>query len=261
MAFNWTCPHCNRDQTVTAGMAKRNHVHVAIDDLADGPVGLAMLTIGCANTKCKRLYMAVSVVSDEHVAGNVYRASGAEPILELTLIPRGSAKPQPDYVPAAIVEDYYEACLIRDDSPKAAATLARRCLQGMIRDFCGISKRTLLEEIVALRKAVEDHSAPQGVTLESVDAIDHVRGVGNIGAHMEADVGLIIPVEADEAQLLINLIEMLIKEWYVERHERATRLAAIRSLGVAKAEAVKAVKATIASAKPEPSKETDKGVA
>jgi hypothetical protein len=43
-------------------------------------------------------------------------------------------------------------------------------------------------------------------------------GLGNIGAHMEADVNVIVDVEAGEAKLLIGLIETLVDEWYVARH-------------------------------------------
>ena len=55
-------------------------------------------------------------------------------------------------------------------------------------------------------------------------AIDHVRHVGNIGAHMEKDINLILDVEPDEAQALINLIELLFEEWYVAKHVREARL-------------------------------------
>ena len=102
-------------------------------------------------------------------------------------------------------DDYYEACAIRDLSPKASATLTRRCLQGMIRDFCGIAKATLAKEIDALREALDNHTAPKGVTHESVEAIDAVRKVGNIGAHMEKDIALIVDVDPGEAQMLIEL--------------------------------------------------------
>lgn len=56
---------------------------------------------------------------------------------EWHLIPPSGAKAFPDFVPAAIRADYEEACLIVDLSPKASATLSRRALQGMIRDFWG----------------------------------------------------------------------------------------------------------------------------
>lgn len=77
-------------------------------------------------------------------------------------------------MPGPIVEDYNEACLIRDLSPKASATLARRCLQGRIRDSWGLSENRLIDEIRKLSDKVDP---------ETWAAIDAVRGVGNTGAH------------------------------------------------------------------------------
>jgi hypothetical protein len=132
----------------------------------------------------------------------------------------------PSCVPAAITADYTEACLIRDLSPKASATLSRRCLQGMIRDFWKISKARLVDEIKELQSHIDS---------TTWDAIDAVRSVGNIGAHMEKDINVIVDVEPEEAQLLIGLIELLIKEWYVARHDREQRVAAISALAQQKA--------------------------
>jgi hypothetical protein len=53
----------------------------------------------------------------------------------------------------------------------------------MIRDFCGISKHRLIYEISELRERVDQGRAPPGVQPDTVDAIDHVRQIGNIGAH------------------------------------------------------------------------------
>lgn len=154
------------------------------------------------------------------------------------LLPKGSSKPQPTFIPQALRQDYEEACAIRDLSPKAAATLVRRCLQGMIRDFCKITgKRTLFDEIQALKSAVDEGKAPRGVSAESIDAIDQVRSIGNIGAHMEHDINIIVDVEPDEAQILIELVEMLFDEWYVARHNRQDRLAAIQKIAQTKQEA------------------------
>ena len=104
----------------------------------------------------------------------------------------------------------------------------------MIRDFAGISKATLDQEIRELRIRVDDGRAPKGVTSESVDAIDHVRTIGNIGAHMEKDVNLVVEIEPGEAQALIELVEMLFDEWYVERQARMVRLANIASMSAEK---------------------------
>jgi hypothetical protein len=166
------------------------------------------------------------------------------PLVKWSLIPDSSAKPQPDFIKQVLREDYLEACKIRDLSPKASATLARRCLQGMIRDFCGIAKNRLIDEIKELRAQLDAGTAAQGVTHEGVDAIDAVRSVGNIGAHMEKDVDLIVDIEPGEAQMLIELIELLFDEWYVQREKRMRRLAAITALSAQKASQVADLKLT-----------------
>ena len=130
--------------------------------------------------------------------------------IDLRVQPFGSSKEFPNYIPDVVRNDYKEACLIKDLSPKASATLARRCLQGMIRDFWKVSKKNLYEEINALKELIP---AAQWKVLDSV------RKIGNIGAHMEKDIDVIIEIEPHEAERLIRLIEFLMKEWYINRHE------------------------------------------
>lgn len=100
----------------------------------------------------------------------------------------------------------------------------------MIRDFAGIAKKTLNDEITALKAAVDDGSADRAISPETVEAIDHVRGVGNIGAHMEKEIDLIIPVDRGEAQALIELVEMLFDEWHGARQRRKERFAKIANI-------------------------------
>ncbi|MCC7300620.1 MAG: DUF4145 domain-containing protein, partial [Verrucomicrobia bacterium] len=132
--------------------------------------------------------------------------------------------------PAAIVADYNEACLIQEASPKASATLSRRCLQGIIRDFWKVKAGRLVDEI----EQIKDKTDP--LTWE---AIDSVRKVGNIGAHMEKDIDLIVDVDPSEAELLIGLIETLIRDWYVTREERKSRLLQIKQVAEQKEQAKK----------------------
>ncbi len=131
----------------------------------------------------------------------------------------------PAYLPKAVIEDYEEACRIQTLSPKAAATLARRCLQGMIWNFFGVSKPTLKQEIDAIADRVD---------LATWQAIDAVRAVGNIGEHMEKDIDLIIEVDPNEVGLLIGLIELLIEEWYIACHDREERVKAVTALAAGK---------------------------
>lgn len=198
-------------------------------------VGVRVMAVLCANNSCKKVTLKVALAKWGLVQGQgIVELENQPDIAVFPLIPESAAKPQPDFIPAPLREDYREACRIRDLSPKAAATLARRCLQGMIRDFCGISKPTLHAEIQELWRLIEAGEQPRGVTQESMDAIDAVRSVGNIGAHMERDIDIIVPVDPDEAQLLIELVELLFDEWYVARYKREQKLLAVRELADAK---------------------------
>jgi hypothetical protein len=108
----------------------------------------------------------------------------------------------------------------------------------MIRDFWKTSRRRLVDEI----EAIKDRVSP-----EVWDAIEGVRQVGNIGAHMEADINVIVDVDPGEARLLIELIEMLLDEWYIQAHERKERLRKVKELAASKEAARKQVPATEAA--------------
>lgn len=72
------------------------------------------------------------------------------------------------------------------------------------------------------------------VDLPQWKAMDALRKIGNIGAHMESDINLIVDVEPEEAQALIKLIELLIKEWYIARHDAELLYEEIESIGTEK---------------------------
>lgn len=233
--FNWTCPFCDRAQTVGHQRRSNSEFIIEVGDTSDGKMALTGHYISCANPECHKTTISVAVRPVTTYSSGFQKVNyETDPLLERHIIPEGTAKPQPVFIPAPLVQDYNEACLIRELSPKAAATLIRRCLQGMLRDFAGVRGRTLYEEIDALRKSVGAGSAPQGVTDETVEAIDHVRRVGNIGAHMEVDINHIVEVEAGEADALIQLVEMLFEEWYVARYRRQQRLSRIAEIAANK---------------------------
>lgn len=222
--FAWTCPFCGHDSVVTESNLHRQTT-ILTKDNKHGQRAAIISFIVCPNPECKEFTLIVSLTKTQ-LSSDI--AEILEPVVmikEWKLIPPSEAKVFPDYVPKSIRNDYEEAYLIRDLSPKASATLARRCLQGMIRDFWIITRQTLKQEIEAIKDKVDS---------STWDAIDAVREIGNIGAHMEQDINLIIEVEPDEANLLINLVELLIKDWYITRHERKERLESIKKLGSSK---------------------------
>lgn len=72
------------------------------------------------------------------------------------------------------------------ESPKASATLSRRCIQGMIRDRWEVKESTLFHEIDAIKDKIDPRTWA---------AINSVRQIGNIGAHMEKDIDLIVEID------------------------------------------------------------------
>lgn len=232
----WTCPYCKHAQILGKNEEDYSSVSGLSHESTLGPICFVIHSIACANPECKQLSLAFEL----RKFGGRVAANNGRPLTMLTdrirvwrLLPSSHAKPQPDYIPSNIVEDYNEACGIVNLSPKASATLARRCLQGMIRNFCGISLRTLGAEITALRKAVDEGRAPKGVQDDTVEAIDAIRRIGRHGAHMEMDTDIIVDIDPGEAEALIAIIEMLFEEWYVARHDRAERIA--KAVGIAAA--------------------------
>jgi hypothetical protein len=225
--FSWTCPFCNHVATITESNIDIHRVNFTIGN-KEGPKVIYICFIVCPNLECKKFTFTVSIY-------NATRPSPAPPnptdmMKEWNLIPPSTAKVFPEYVPKPIRDDYEEACLIKDLSPKASATLARRCLQGMIRDFWRVAKPKLSQEISEIKDKVD----PQ-----TWEAIDSIRTIGNIGAHMEEDINLIIDVEPYEADLLIRVIEYLMKEWYINRQEREERFKSIVEVAKKKKEALK----------------------
>ena len=51
---------------------------------------------------------------------------------------------------------------------------------------------------------------------------------------MEKNIDTIIEVDPNEAKLLIQLIEILIENWYVDSHEKEQRLKKIKSIASSK---------------------------
>jgi hypothetical protein len=219
--YSWTCPYCRQVATITENNVSSD-IHSFNENNKLGQLGLYSYVTVCPNSKCREFTIRAALYKAEY-RQNV-RLIG-EPILSWNLKPESSAKPFPDYIPAAILQDYEEACLICSLSPKASAALSRRCLQGIIRDFWRIVKARLIDEINELKGKIDS---------TTWQAIDAVRSIGNIGAHMEKDINLIVDVEPNEADMLLRLIEVLLQEWYVNRYEREQHMQKVIAAAKAK---------------------------
>lgn len=222
MTFKWTCPYCNHDTII----GKENYRSYMSDNYIANKHGCKSLEIQwivCPNEECQQTNLVAALNTLAYESG--VWTNKQDHIEIWRLLPKSLAKVFPDYIPHVIRQDYEEACAIMDSSPKASATLSRRCLQGMIRNFWKISKNRLIDEINELKEKVDP------LTWKSIDSI---RKVGNIGTHMEKDIDLIIEVDPSEANLLIQLIELLMNEWYIHRHEREQQLTAIITMSQTK---------------------------
>lgn len=217
--MNWNCPHCNHNMVLTYDNVKKNEFNLTTEN-ADWWKELINIFYICSNENCRKITLEIELY-DAEIEYNPYNRSNflvlEDKILnrKWTLIPSSNAKVFPDYIPKVLLDDYKEACEIKELSPKASATLSRRCLQWIIRDFWWISKSRLVDEINELDGKIDPLI---------FQAIDATRKIWNIWAHMEKDINLIIDVEPEEAEKLIKLIEILFKECYITKFEREKNL-------------------------------------
>jgi hypothetical protein len=238
MAFNWLCPHCAQSVTMTDSDTQSSYKIVEIKTASKKEVvKIEWLAYKCPNPLCFMITLdliagfgewatprpggEVRLVADLTEEGTPKRPVG---IGRFRFAPR-VARPLSKHVSLGIRADYEEACLIKDISPKASATLCRRALQGMIRDFWKVSKGRLAEELTTIKTNCDP---------ELYDAMMSLKAIGNIGAHPERDTNLMIEVDEGEVESLLGLLQILDKEWYVARADRVERLNIVKSIGASK---------------------------
>ena len=213
----YVCPFCGHAQAFTNSYTCHENgfytgYHVSSIPNTHKESSFLIYTFQCNNLACRRIAVtAINRISEK----------------QIDLVPQVVMRYYPDYIPEQIRRDYAEANLILEASPKAAATLLRRCLQGMIRDFWEVKKENLYAEINAIQGKV---------TPSQWKALDGLRKIGNIGAHMEKDVNLIIDIDPDESKKLLRLIEMLLEKWYIARHDEEALCADINEIADEKAQ-------------------------
>jgi len=136
------------------------------------------------------------------------------PVVTKTFLvwPKGvSRAPVPPEVPPAIVEDYKEACLVLNDSPKASAALSRRCLQVLLRTAAGVKPGDLSNEI---QQVLDSKTLPTSIA----DNVDAIRNIGNFAAHpnKSTSTGEVLPVEPHEAEWNLEVLESLFDVYFVQ---------------------------------------------
>lgn len=184
------CPHCG---SKTAFQLIVRGVGGALLHPDDGQEIKHIVTARCRGCRC----LVVGAVRDG-------------PTLGVLLWPTES---WPDRAPSDLEPDvrktYDEARAVLCSSPMAAAVLARRCLQQVIRLKLGITKDRLFDEIEEALKRDE-------LTKPTREALHHVREIGNWGAHPVLDQSrALIDVERPEAEYTLRTLELLFHDLYV----------------------------------------------
>jgi Domain of unknown function (DUF4145) len=130
--------------------------------------------------------------------------------------------PKPPEVPDHIWEDYREAAQVIDDSPKASAALSRRCLQAVIREAGGITRRDLFQEIEEAVKTLPTYLA---------DSLHAVRAIGNFAAHplKSEQTGQVLDVEPGEAEWNLQVLDDLFDFYYVRPARAKARKSALNA--------------------------------
>ena len=231
--YSWECPYCHRPCTIGVHDEVRAELrsdgisgcYQYYDEAPDIIVVVFIRLIMCPNEECRQLTLTCSLNSEISPSANIsisgkptwdypdeFRGGKLYFDQSCTVMPPSSARHFPDYVPEKIREDYEEACLIKKLSPKSSATLARSCIQAIMRDFYGLKDNTIAKQIESLKKKV-------GVPSTSIENFELIRRYGNIGAHPPKNINQITPIQEGEADALIQFIESAIEQTYVRREQ------------------------------------------
>jgi hypothetical protein len=179
-----------------------------------------ILSIDCPSCSKMNLFLVNAEDTGNYLQHRRGKVKSTVPIW-----PRGSTRsPCPPEVPVQISEDYVEASIVLPDSPKASAALSRRCLQNLLREAAKVRPGNLADEI---QQVIESKSLPSHLA----EAIDAVRNIGNFAAHplKSQSTGQIHPVEPEEAEWNLDVLESLFDFYYVQPTILAKKRAALNS--------------------------------
>jgi hypothetical protein len=201
------CPHCNTD-------FHHEIIFRPVAEDKEGNWGIGWCK--CAEPKCLRVIVFV-------VDAQYYHQTGTITNLRKSILarPKGYSRPPlSPHVPGKYAEDYNEASLVLNDSPKASAALTRRCLQNILRDVAKVKPSDLFSEI---EEVISQGKLPSHVG----DSLDAVRNIGNFAAHpiKSKSTGEIVQVESGEAEWNLDTLDALFDFYFVSPAATAARKA------------------------------------
>jgi hypothetical protein len=246
----YSCPYCGEVFPLIEGVTYSSQAITFVPGKTDDENGILRIPVsGSKNMNghiCETIWVSFYFCPNCNRSALSFRSVGGSLQENLKYhYPLRGENNYPEYVPISIRNDYEEACAIVDLSPKASATLSRRCLQGIIRNFWGITPK-FWDEHEKIKKECSLRDSNKANLWQEIKAVEHCSGIdatliaafrrlkdiGNIGAHPENDVNLVVDVEPHEAETLIALIELIIRKTYIQRNDDETLLQKVE--GIAK---------------------------
>ena len=213
-----TCPHCSENLRFEAGLfsllgALKGGGQMA-SDAGKCEVHGAKKIINIAVAACPSCgEPIISIVPTE---GDP-RSWLAYPLSPLRAIPKEVLDEDPK-----VAEDYREASMLVNLSPKASAALSRRCLETILNNKAKVDPNTIISRKIQL---VLDSKTLPTYLHESLDAI---RNYGTFGAHplVSKVTGAIVDVESGEAEYSLDILDDLFDFYYVKPAQaKAKRMA------------------------------------
>ena len=143
----WRCPYCNQFATLDHNKDVYASERDLFDDTDEGHVALMLWGVRCPNHECLKLSLNAGLWTAK---GHYQNLELNELVQSWNLRPQSSAKPQPEYIPEPLREDYNEACLILDLIPtiRTPMALIDMIFQGMIDELFQASQHRVAIDIV-----------------------------------------------------------------------------------------------------------------
>jgi hypothetical protein len=207
------CPHCNtgiRERSVLSPVVTEPPVR----DFSDQPIA-PPITWNLYHQRCPECHRSIIRLELQTNPGWPRWDN-----LNFMAYPRSYTRPVTPEVPNPYRQDFTESYKVLADSPKASAALSRRCLQMIIADKLGTTKRDLYYQI---EEVIASGNLPSYI----VDGLHAVRNIGNFAAHpsKSTSTGTIVDVEPGEAEWNLEVVEMLFDFCFVQPAIAAKRKA------------------------------------
>ncbi len=142
--------------------------------------------------------------------------------LRMKIRPNSYAKSFPG-ISANVKKIYEESCAVITFSPRASAALSRVCLETILLDKFGI-KGKLSKQIEEFDIKCSKHEIY--INPDFITALHGIREMGNGGLHPEINIDVL----PEEAQQILEVVEMFLQEVYVNEKIRKEKLEKVESM-------------------------------